>query len=433
MIRALLSRARSLGGLRAATPVGRRRRPGAPPSTSSPQGQPVGSETVTVLVTDDGWKVMSTGPIAAPVAAQHPASPRSSTTAPGIRAALLVDALVKGKASMVKTTFTGTAGGQRHRPGRAPLPEDRHRRRADDRAAEPDLRQLRGARGAPVDGGAAGATFRVYVAPQAEITVTLGAVSTERVSAPGRTFEARKHALTFANPGGPLAVDLWTDGPRLMRISIPSVGLEVIRDDVATVAGAHVEPLSRQRRRRLDRRRAYGFNLAGTLSKPADAAPTARLPAIVLIAGSGPLDRDETAYGIPIFAQLANAFADAGFAVVRYDKRGVGQSGGRSEFATLGDYAEDVGRGGQVPREAQGHRPEAHRAGRPQRRRRGGAARGAARRARSTPSRSSPASARPGAQLILEQQQHALQVAARSRRRSRPRRSSCRRRCRPRC
>ncbi len=70
--------------------------------------------------------------------------------------------------------------------------------------------------------------------------------------------------------------------------------------------------------------------------------PAARLPAIVLIAGSGPLDRDETAYGIPIFAQLANAFADAGFAVVRYDKRGVGQSGGRSEFATLGDYAEDV-------------------------------------------------------------------------------------------
>ena len=28
--------------------------------------------------------------------------------------------------------------------------------------------------------------------------------------------------------------------------------------------------------------------------------------------------------------------------MVRYDKRGVGQSGGRSEFATLGDYAEDV-------------------------------------------------------------------------------------------
>src|SRR5204863_9616059 len=51
---------------------------------------------------------------------------------------------------------------------------------------------------------------------------------------------------------------------------------------------------------------------------------------------------DETVFGIPVFAQLANALADAGFAVVRYDKRGVGQSGGRGEFATLNDYAEDA-------------------------------------------------------------------------------------------
>ena len=33
---------------------------------------------------------------------------------------------------------------------------------------------------------------------------------------------------------------------------------------------------------------------------------------------------------------------DAGFLVVRYDKRGVGQSGGRAETTTISDYAEDV-------------------------------------------------------------------------------------------
>ncbi|HEX7280820.1 MAG TPA: alpha/beta fold hydrolase, partial [Vicinamibacterales bacterium] len=33
---------------------------------------------------------------------------------------------------------------------------------------------------------------------------------------------------------------------------------------------------------------------------------------------------------------------NAGFAVVRYDKRGVGQSGGRGESATIADYAEDA-------------------------------------------------------------------------------------------
>ena len=167
-------------------------------------------------------------------------------------------------------------------------------------------------------------------------------MSTERVSAPGRTFEARKHALTFANPGGPLAVDLWTDGPRLMRISIPSVGLEVIREDVATVAS---RTSSHYRANDADVSIGVGPT-ASSWPARCRSRPTRRrrraLPAVVLIAGSGPLDRDETSYGIPIFAQLANALADAGFAVVRYDKRGVGQSGGRSEFATLDDYAEDV-------------------------------------------------------------------------------------------
>src|SRR5262249_12761610 len=65
-------------------------------------------------------------------------------------------------------------------------------------------------------------------------------------------------------------------------------------------------------------------------------------PAVVLIGGSGPQDRDERVVGVPIFAGLAHALADAGFAVVRYDKRGVGQSGGRIETATLDDYADDV-------------------------------------------------------------------------------------------
>jgi hypothetical protein len=63
---------------------------------------------------------------------------------------------------------------------------------------------------------------------------------------------------------------------------------------------------------------------------------------VVLIAGSGPTDRDETVAGIPIFGHLARGLAEAGFVVVRYDKRGVAQSGGRTESAALPDYAEDA-------------------------------------------------------------------------------------------
>ena len=56
-----------------------------------------------------------------------------------------------------------------------------------------------------------------------------------------------------------------------------------------------------------------------------------RHPVVVLVGGAGAVDRDETVADIPIFGQLAGALADRGFMVLRYDKRGVGQSGGRIE------------------------------------------------------------------------------------------------------
>jgi dipeptidyl aminopeptidase/acylaminoacyl peptidase len=72
--------------------------------------------------------------------------------------------------------------------------------------------------------------------------------------------------------------------------------------------------------------------LAGTLTVP-DTAP-APLPAIVLVHGSGPMDRNETIGPNPVFLQLSNALSNAGYVVLRYDKRGVGQSGGTRDGAT---------------------------------------------------------------------------------------------------
>ena len=70
-------------------------------------------------------------------------------------------------------------------------------------------------------------------------------------------------------------------------------------------------------------------------------APPAGWPAVVLVPGPS-TDRDGTLAGVPIFAQLAAALSEAGQLVVRYDPRGVGQSGGRPESARMRDYAEDV-------------------------------------------------------------------------------------------
>jgi dipeptidyl aminopeptidase/acylaminoacyl peptidase len=87
---------------------------------------------------------------------------------------------------------------------------------------------------------------------------------------------------------------------------------------------------------------ANGFNLAGTLTAPPGVAGRLRHPALVLVGGPRPADRDESIDGVPVFAHLASALADAGILVVRYDRRGGGQSGGRTENATLTDYADDV-------------------------------------------------------------------------------------------
>jgi uncharacterized protein len=186
-----------------------------------------------------------------------------------------------------------------------------------------------------------GAELRLYVAPQAEVTATVRRVTAGRVQTPGRTFATRQVTLSVQNPAGPIDVEVWAeDNGRLVRVSVPVAGLDVVREDVASVA-ARQETFHREGDETV-RVPATGFSIAATISRPQNVRPGQRLPAVVLVPGSGRLDRDETVAGIPIFGQLASALADAGVLVIRYDKRGVGQSGGREESATLDDYAEDV-------------------------------------------------------------------------------------------
>jgi dipeptidyl aminopeptidase/acylaminoacyl peptidase len=138
----------------------------------------------------------------------------------------------------------------------------------------------------------------------------------------------------------PLEADLWIDGEgRLLRLNVPVQALDAVREDIASVAARRV-PISRPNDEQA-RIPSNGFSLVGTVSKPADAGP-GRLPAVIFIGGSGPTDRDEQAYGIPILGQMAGVVADAGFLTLRYDKRGVGQSGGRLESSSLRDLADDV-------------------------------------------------------------------------------------------
>ena len=79
--------------------------------------------------------------------------------------------------------------------------------------------------------------------------------------------------------------------------------------------------------------------LAGTLTLPKGDGP---FPAVVLVSGSGPQDRDETLFGHKPFLVLADHLTRQGIAVLRYDDRGVGKSTGKFKGATTADFATDA-------------------------------------------------------------------------------------------
>jgi pimeloyl-ACP methyl ester carboxylesterase len=85
--------------------------------------------------------------------------------------------------------------------------------------------------------------------------------------------------------------------------------------------------------------RSPGVRLAGTLTLPKGSGP---FPAVLLIAGSGPHNRNEEVLGHKVFLVLADYLTRRGIAVLRSDKRGIGKSTGKYEEATSADFADDA-------------------------------------------------------------------------------------------
>ena len=81
------------------------------------------------------------------------------------------------------------------------------------------------------------------------------------------------------------------------------------------------------------------FELAGTLAFPPDGNAKA---VIVTATGSGLQDRDETVFGHRPFKVISDALVENGYAVLRMDDRGFGESGGDGKSASLSDFADDV-------------------------------------------------------------------------------------------
>ena len=303
------------------------------------RGAPIGSEQIAVSRTATGWTIASSGRLGAPidVVARRLQVRYTQEWRP---IEFTLDGTVRGQPQTLRTSVEGTtAKSQMSIAGQASEKSD-----AIDAAA---LLLLPNSFFGPYEALAArlrtatpGTEIPAYLVPQATMTIRTGESVPEQIQTASRVVSARRTHVTLVLPSAQLDADLWTDDTgRMIRFSLPAQSLEVVREDIAAVSARSLsisrpndEPITIP---------GNGFLLAGTLSRPGQTTE-AKLPAVVLVGGSGPADRDGLVYGIPVLGQLAGALADAGSMVVRYDKRGIGQSGGRAESASLNDYAEDV-------------------------------------------------------------------------------------------
>ncbi|MEI8278141.1 MAG: alpha/beta fold hydrolase [Bacteroidota bacterium] len=84
-----------------------------------------------------------------------------------------------------------------------------------------------------------------------------------------------------------------------------------------------------------DKTMEYG----ATITIPKGKGP---FPALVMITGSGPQNRDEELFGHKPFAVIADYLTNHGYIVLRVDDRGMGKTTGKFRGSTSADFAKDV-------------------------------------------------------------------------------------------
>jgi pimeloyl-ACP methyl ester carboxylesterase len=336
----------ALVALAGAVPIADAQQAAAPPPLSNGstsgftiflRGVPVGIEQISVIRTADGWTILSTGRIGVPIDVTA-RKQEIRYTADWKPIEFTIDATVRGQPQSIHTTFDGTtANNDITMAGQTTTKSD---------PVEAGAIVLPNALFSPYEALAArlktaapNSTLPVYILPQTSLTLRVVDSVTEQIQTAVRLIVARRTHVTISTPNLPLDMNIWGDeNGRLLRLTVPAQNIDVAREDIASVAARQVN-ISRSNDEPV-RIPSNGFSLAGTLSKPAGASASPR-PAVILTGGSGPADRDGLAFGIPTLGELAGALADAGFIVVRYDKRGIGQSGGRPESASLSDFSDD--------------------------------------------------------------------------------------------
>lgn len=188
--------------------------------------------------------------------------------------------------------------------------------------------------------------FTALAVPDRDIKGRIANVFDERMQLGTALIDVRRYELSFVEPSGEVLVHVTLGAQgNLIRVNVPGQGLDLVRSDLAgAVARTDVYSNPGDQAVMIP---SAGFNLGATITIPSATAPGAggtppRRAAVILLAGFDAPDRDSIAPGTPVLGQLAGSLADSGYIAVRFDRRGSAQSGGRSESATLSDYADDV-------------------------------------------------------------------------------------------
>ncbi|HEY0970372.1 MAG TPA: alpha/beta fold hydrolase [Gemmatimonadales bacterium] len=168
---------------------------------------------------------------------------------------------------------------------------------------------------------------------------------------PARVRWATPDTAVVTVGGVALHVAVDRDGT-LRGATVPAQGVRFVRadGDVAMAIAAPPPDYSAPRGAPYDahdvtlRNEAAGVTIAGTLTVPRGAGAASRVPAVVIITGSGPQDRDGAMAALPGWAgyrELADSLSRRGIAVLRLDDRGVGGTEVGGPF-TSEDLAGDV-------------------------------------------------------------------------------------------
>jgi dienelactone hydrolase len=300
------------------------------------KGERVGSQTVSVTPSGAGWRISSFGRLAAPfnlVTTRFELSYDKDWQPDRLE----IEATINDQPVTLTTTFgPATAANELVQNGQ---------RSANTQPVSAGAVVLPDnffgayeALAARLAGATTGATVAVYRAPEGGASATVDRITPRRLVTPEGPMEIREFAVTLQTPRGPFGIEVWVDGRgRLARLVLPVSSVMVLRDDLTSV-------MTREDHGRNPGDEdvfipANGFNLAGTLTRPAGVE---RPPAAILVAGPGVPGRDRLTSNVPVFGQIAGALAAAGYLAVRYDARGSGQSGGRTERARLDEYAADT-------------------------------------------------------------------------------------------